>query len=210
MQEIKYHEQTCFINMFFPNHIQFQNEKFEVIYCGSGITISHDKNNYTKISLKDQQVFYKINVLGGFTFKEEKTGEVDFKKYFYLNWADDISVPELIFHEKPVEIKREYKKGQRIELGVEDVSCYQLIYKDNVTADFTRTKENAYDFSFSTGFTGSIKKDPDGYHSIKFKGISLEAEEDGYKSESKFIISRSKYTDNLLLILQDDANVFLV
>ena len=196
---------TCF-----ANHIQFKNETVEVIYCGSGIKISRDKNNYTKISLKDQQVFYKMNVLGGFTFKEEKTGEIDFKKYFHLDWTDDVSVPELIFREKPDEVKREYKKGQKIELGVEDVSSYQLVHKDKVTADFKRTAESAYDFSFSTGFTGSIKKDADGFHSIKFKGISLEAEEDGYKSESKFIISRSKYTDNLLLVLQEDASVLLV
>ena len=192
------------------NHIKFGDENFEVNYCGSGIKISKDQNNFAKISLKDQQVFYKLNVLGGFTFRENNTGEIDYKKYFSLNWDDDMSVPELIFHQMPDEIKRNYQKGHKIELGVEEVSCYHLVYKDNVEADFSRTGENAYDFSFTTGFTGSIKKETDGFHSIKFKGISIDAEKDGYKSESKFIISRSKYTDNLLLVLQDDAIVFLL
>ncbi len=192
-----------------PVHIRFEEQDFKIEHCDSAIRIEIDPRNYANIRLKNQQVLYKIVTLGGFSLEEEIVGNVDYREFFLINWDDDQSSPVLNFIQTPKEIRREFTKGQKIELSVENVPCYRVVYKDNVTADFSRVGEHAYDFNFSTGFNGSIRKDPDGTHSIKFRGIRLDAEDDGYNSESKFIISRSKYTDNLVLILQDDASVFL-
>ena len=191
----------------FSTTLIFDKEEFEILYCNAEITISRDSKNFAVISLKNQQVPYKATILGGFAFSVEKTGEIDYKKFFDIQWEDDLSIPLLIFHQKPTRIKRD--KGQKIELGFEDVTLYRVLYQDNVSADFTRIGEGSYEFNFSTGFRGSINKETDGTHTIRFKGSRWDAEEDGYNSESKFIISRSKYTDNLLLILQDKATVFI-
>ncbi|OQX96734.1 hypothetical protein B6I21_00140 [candidate division KSB1 bacterium 4572_119] len=189
--------------------LQFSDVEIFVQYCGEKIKISKDENNYTTISLKNQRVPYKMTMLGGFTFSEEKKGQLNFRKYFTIDWHDDLAIPELIFCLQPDKIRRDYSKGQKIELGIENIRNYHVKYEDEITADFTLSGETGYNFSFSTGFSGSINKDADGTHSIKFKGVRADADEDGYRSESKFIISRSKYTDNLLLILQDNASVFL-
>ncbi len=193
----------------FAAHIQFPEISLDVAQCDAVLTISQDEQNYAIVTLKNQQVAYKANILGGFSFAEEIFGELDYKKYFRIQWDDEIDVPELIFTTPPVSIRREYQKGMKIELGIEKVNCYHVVYKDQVTADFSKTGPHAYDFAFSTGFNGNLWMEPDGSHLIRFKGIRLDADEDGYTSESKFIISRSKYTDNLILILQDDATVYL-
>jgi len=44
---------------------------------------------------------------------------------------------------------------------------------------------------------------------LKFKGDKLKPGEDDLKSQSKFIVSRSKYTGKLLLFLQENATVIL-
>ena len=193
----------------FSAHIEFTDIAFDVVQCDAELTISIDEDNYIVVTLVNQQVAYKANILGGFSFSEEVHGEIDYKNYLRIEWPDDQSVPDLVFNIPPVSVNRNYQKGQKIELGIEEVSSYHVVYRDNVTADFIRTGDQAYDFSFSTGFRGNIWKEPDGSHLIRFKGIRLDADEDGYISESKFIISRSKYTDNLILILQDDATVYL-
>lgn len=187
----------------------FGDEYFEIIYCNSEITISKNSGNYAVIKLLNQQVPYKANILGGFAFDEEITGTIDYKPFFDIYWPDDVSLPEAEFQVTPDKIKREYDKGQKLEMGVEDVTRYHVIYQDEVTADIVYLEPGAYDFKFSTGLHGSFRKDPDGSHSIKFKGIRLDADEDGYNSESKFIFSRSKYTDNLILVMQDKATVIM-
>jgi len=191
----------------FATKLEFDGNCFVITYCSSRITISRDSENFAVVGLKNQQVPYKANILGGFAFSEEKNGNIDYKKYFHIIWEDESAIPELAFSQLPSKILREYDKGQKIELGVEDAFLYHVVYHDGVTADFTRIGEGSYRFEFSTGFTGSFKKEEDGTHSIRFKGLSLDSDEDGYKSESKFIISRSKYTNNLLLILQEQALV---
>lgn len=193
----------------FTTTLTFDHDEFEILFCNTEITILRDRDNYAIIRLKNQQVPYKATILGGFAASVEKTGTINYKKYFDIHWEDDLSTPELVFHQKPSLIKRDYDKGQKIELGFENVTRYRVQYQDNVSADFIRIREGAYDFNFSSGFRGSINKEPDGTHTIRFKGNRLDAEEDGYNSESKFIISRSKYTDNLLLILQDKAAVLI-
>ncbi len=194
----------------FTTRLDFGEDSFAIIFCSSQITISRDNENFAVVGLKNQQVPYKANILGGFAFTEETTGNINYKKYFHIIWEDEYAIPELAFSQIPSKILREYTKGQKIELGVEDASLYHVTYHDGVTADFKRLSEGSYQFEFSTGFTGSFKKEEDGTHSIRFKGLSMESDEDGYKSESKFIISRSKYTNNLLLILQEQASVTVV
>ena len=193
----------------FSAHIEFEDSAFDVVQCDAELTISIDEKNYVVVTLVNQQVAYKANILGGFSFSEEVHGEIEYKNYFRIEWPDDQSVPDLVFNTPPASVNRYYQRGQKIELGIEEVSSYHVVYRDNVTADFIRTGNQAYDFSFSTGFCGNLWKEPDGSHLIRFKGIRLDADEDGYISESKFIISRSKYTDHLILILQDDATVYL-
>ncbi len=193
----------------FAAHVKFSDITFDVVQCDEEVTIAVDEDNYALVTLKNQQVAYKVNILGGFSFSEEIVGEIDYKKYIRIEWADDQAVPELVFQITPESVCREYQKGMKIELGIEDVDCYHVAYQDGVTADFQQTGDHAFDFRFSTGFDGNLWKDPDGSHLVRFKGIRLDAEDDGYDSESKFIISRSKYTDNLTLILQDDATVYL-
>lgn len=54
-----------------------------------------------------------------------------------------------------------------------------------------------------------ILVDDDDSYTIKFKGDRLDPSEEAYHSQSKFVVSRSKYSGNLLLVLQDDARVHL-
>lgn len=189
----------------FPTRLEFDEANFCVIYCQSQIQISSGPENKAIITLKNQQVPYKATILGGLLSKEEITGHMDYKKYFNVDWQDDVSMPEIQFYKKPSKIIRQYEEGQHIELGTENVCRYEIFYPDGVTADFTRTKRNKYEFSFSTGFTGSVRKDDDGSHFIHFKAIPLDDED--HRSESKFVITRSRYTNNLLLLLKDKATV---
>ena len=174
------------------------------------VTIQIDDQNYALITLKNQQVTYKTDILGGFSLSEIIVGEIEYKQFFRIEWSDDQTVPELALYKTPTTIQREYKTGMNIEFGIEDIQCYKVVYTDDVTAEFIKKGDHSYDFFFSTGFDGSFWIDSDGSHLIRFKGLRHDAEMDNYQTESKFIISRSKYTDNLILILREDALVFLV
>jgi hypothetical protein len=174
------------------------------------LTVQIDESNFAEIRLTNQQVTYKTEILGGFTLSEKMVGEINFRDFFRIEWPNDQSIPELTFKLIPISIQREYKKGMNLEFGIEDVQCYQVMYEDDVIAKFHKTRDQAYEFNFSTGFDGSFWKDRDGSHLIRFKGLNQTAELDDYTNESKFIISRSKYTDNLILILTEDAIVRLV
>jgi len=189
-------------------HVKFGDERFSIMCCKSKTRIERDSENFAIITLINQEVPYKATILGGYALSEEITGEVNYKKWFHITWEDEDSMPSLVFHQAPSEIKREYEKGQKIELGIEDVRHYHVIYQDEITADFIRKTPGEYDFFFSTGFSGSIRKDTDGTHSIQFKGIPVDPEDD-HRSESKFILTRSRYSDNLLLVLQDKATVLI-
>jgi len=193
----------------FATSVFFGEIVYEIIYCSSEIKISLDNDNFAVVTLKNQQVPYKATILGGFAFSVKKSGTIDYHKHFDIVWLDELSRPEITFFQAPTKILRSYEKGQKIELGIEDVARYQMKYQDGVTADFTRLGPGSYDFKFSTGFEGSFMKEEDGSHTIRFKGLPMEPDDAGYVSESKFIITRSKYTNNLLLVLQDKAEVTL-
>ncbi len=109
----------------------------------------------------------------------------------------------------PLALSRRYKVGQTIELGLEDVPQYQVVYDDGVEAVFTSDGSRDFSFSFSTGFYGTFHKEPDDSFTLRFKGDRLKPEEEGIASQSKFIVSRSKYTGNLLLVFQEGATVSL-
>jgi hypothetical protein len=193
----------------FSSLINFSSVTFNVVQCDEILTISVDESNFAVISLKNQQVGYKSSLLGGFSFSEKIIGNCDYSSFFRIEWADDQAVPELVFQKPPINIQRQYLKGMNIEFGIEEVQRYQIIYRDEVTAEFIRINDRTFQYYFRTGACGELSIEADGSHIIRFKGATTDKHPDGNSSDSKFIMSRSKYTDNLILILQDDATVFL-
>jgi hypothetical protein len=190
--------------------ITMSDRTYEVIFRDNMIRISENDNSYSMIRLKSQQVAYKATILGSIVLEEKKQGDINFQRHFTVNWENEVSFPELEFRDTPRALSRRYTAGQSIELGLEDLPQYQVIYDDGVEAVFTRDGSRDFSFSFSTGFYGTFHKDADDSFTLKFKGDRLKGDEEGYTSQSKFIVSRSKYTGNLLLVLQEGATVNLI
>jgi hypothetical protein len=190
-------------------NIAFDEATFEITSGGDAVTVARDKRNKVVIRQKSGLYGSESSIEGGVVLTEEKTGETGYGKYFSLHW-DEVSLPELKLSAPPARIERRYEKGQAIELGLEDVSEYGVVYRDGVEASFRRRPEGGFDFSFSTDFQGSFWEDSDGFTTLRFKGELLEPTEEAERSRSKFIVSRSKYSGNLLLILEDAATISLV
>jgi len=188
--------------------LQFEDQSFEVSYSDDQITVSRDAENKIVVRQKSGLFESESSIEGGVVLAEEQKGSLDYARCFSIDW-DEVSLPELRFLVPPVKIERRYDKGHSIELGLEDVSEYQVLYGDGVEATFKRGDRGGFEFSFSTGFYGSFWKDADESYTLKFRGDRLEPSEDAYRSQSKFLVSRSKYSGNLLLILQDAATVCL-
>lgn len=190
---------------------------FEVRFEDGKLRIQRDPENFSLVSLKDQRVAYKVQLLGSIVLAEQVTGKVGWQDYFRIEWEDDAAAPELIFDKPPTRIVRTYEKGQAIELGVEPATQYEVRYDDGVEARFTRrrnpdgtlTAAGGFDFSFSTGFHGAFWKEPDGSWMMRFKGDRLSWDDDGKDAQSKFLVSRSKFTDNLMLYFWRGAKVTL-
>ena len=189
--------------------VDFDDASFEVASSGGTVTVARDAQNKVVIRQKSGLYESESSIEGGVVLTEEKTGDAGYEKYFSLHW-DEVSLPELKLTAAPAKIERRYEKGQSIELGLEDVSEYSVFYRDGVEASFRRRDAGGFDFSFSTGFQGSFWKDPDESYTLKFQGELLEPTEEAERSRSKFIVSRSKYSGNLLLILEDAATVSLL
>ncbi len=190
--------------------IDFGLKRFRMQFCGERLRIERDAENYTLINLKDQRVAYKVQLLGSIVLEEEVTGTVDWQSFFHIEWEDEAAAPEIVFDKPPTRIVRSYDKGQSIELGVEPATQYEVSYDDGVGALFARRADDrGFDFSFSTGFEGSFWKEDDGSWIIKFKGDRLSWEDDGKDAQSKFLVSRSKFTDNLMLYFWRAAKVTL-
>lgn len=190
--------------------LTMSDRTYEVSYHDNMIRVSENDNSYAMIRLKSQQVAYKATILGSVVLEEKKRGDIDFRRHFVVNWETELSIPELEFRETPRAVSRRYAVGQSIELGLEDLPQYQVIYDDGVEAVFKRDGARDFSFTFSTGFYGTFHKEPDDSYTLKFKGDRLKADEEGYTSQSKFIVSRSKYTGNLLLFFQERATVNLI
>jgi len=188
--------------------LNFPDNEFRVTYTNNLIKILVDEDNYVTVGLKDQHVAYKARLLGGMVLEEEEWGDVDFEGSFRIDWEDEMDLPALMLQRPAADITREYVRGQWIELAIEVVSVYHVVYGDGVEASFERVN-GGFDFSFSTGFYGSFWREANDSYTIKFKGDRLKSDENAYHSQSKFIVSRSKYSGNLLLVLQDEARVHL-
>ncbi len=192
------------------NEIDFGLTRFRLQFSDGRLRIERDADNYTLIKLKDQRVAYKVQLLGSIVLEEELTGTVDWQPFFRIEWEDDAAAPEIVFDKPPTRIVRSYDKGQAIELGVEPATQYEVSYDDGVRALFTRRADDrGFDFTFSSGFAGSFWKEDDGSWMIKFKGDRLSWDDDGKDAQSKFLVSRSKFTDNLMLYFWRGAKVTL-
>lgn len=187
--------------------VAFGDAAFEIITTPDSVTIRTGADNWVTIAPKNQRTTSEASIAGGLALTEERRGRVDYVRYFVLSWQEEDSPPEVCFQEPPSQVLRSYLQGQSIELGLEEVASYRVRYQDGVEALFERTEPEGFKFSFSTGLYGSFWKDPDGSYTLKFKGDQLAAGEEAERSQSKFIVSRSRYSGNLLLILQDDAMV---
>jgi hypothetical protein len=187
--------------------LAFGDAFYEITSAPQSVTIRADAHNAVTISPKSQRTNLEASIAGGLVLTEEQTGRVDYTRDFLLSWSDEDELPELRFQRPPAEIIRSYARGQSIELGLEEAASYRVRYEDGVEALFERTGPEGFKFSFSTGLYGSFWKDPDGSYTLKFKGDRLAPDEDAKRSQSKFIVSRSKYSGNLLLVLQEDASV---
>ncbi|MBW2453064.1 MAG: hypothetical protein JRI68_01060 [Deltaproteobacteria bacterium] len=192
-----------------PTRLTFADTYFELTFDGDVVTIAGPTGQVT-LRQKSQQVAYKATLLGGFVVEEDDLqGTVDYDAYFFIDWEEEYAVPELGFKQPPERISRIYRRGQRIELGVEKVSLYCVQYSDGVEAQFERRQGTSFDFFFSTGLYGSFHQDEDDSYTLKFKGDRMEKGEDDLHAQSKFIVSRSMYSGMLLLILQEDAVVLV-
>ena len=189
--------------------VAFEEASFDIRFQDNVITINQGEGRCATVTLVNQQAASKASIIGGFALSEEKKGGINYGKYFSIDWEDDLSAPVLGFLKPPREIVRTYDKGQWMELGVEEISRYHVAYRDGVEADFERQDRDGFRFTFSTGFRGSFWREADGSYMLNFKGDRLKPGEDDYRSQSKFIVSRSKFTNKLLLILQDEAFVTL-
>jgi hypothetical protein len=189
--------------------IVIQERHYRIIYDNQMVKVARDRDNFTVFRLKSQQVSYKSRVLGGVVLSEETMGDIDHRRDFTIHWDDPLAGPDLVFSSAPHSITRYYDEGQAIELGLEEVERYHIIYDDGVQADFARQENGDFDFAFTTGFYGSFHKHDDHSYSLTFKGDRLNPGEDNYDSQSKFMVSRSKYTGNLMLFLRETAIVHL-
>ncbi len=190
--------------------VDFGLLRFRMTFARGQLRIEQDPDNFTLVNLKDQRVAYKVQLLGSVVLEEQTTGTVDWQSCFDLEWEDDAAAPEVVFRKTPTRIVRFYEKGQAIELGVEPATQYEVTYDDGVGARFVRREEGkGFDFQFSTGFHGSFWKEDDGSWMMRFKGDRLSWEDDGKDAQSKFLVSRSKFTDNLMLYFWRGAQVTL-
>jgi len=188
----------------------FEGARYDVAFTNGHIHITDAAGHHATLYQKSQQVAYKSRLLGCVVLAEESAGDLDFARHLSVSWEDDLSLPELVFSVPPLEITRTYVRGQAIELGLEPVDAYCVTYADSVRADFLRGSDGGFRFVFSTGFYGEFETDGDGGYTLHFKGDRLAPSEEAYDSQSKFVVSRSRYSGNLLLILQDDARVRLL
>jgi len=189
--------------------VAFDDAVFRIAIEGDEVRVVADDDNFATVRHRSLAVPLEAAIHAGEVIVEEQSGEIDYGRYFLVDWEDEMSLPQVTFHQPPSEVVRRYAVGQSIELGLEDVEHYRVVYRDGVEAVFEQTDDAAFRFEFSTGFKGRFWRDPDGSYTLRFHGGRLEDPEDARRSQSKFIVSRSKYSGNLLLILQDDATVYL-
>ena len=174
--------------------LAFRGARYDVAFENGHIRITDAAGHRAILYQKSQQVAYKSQLLGCVVLAEDSSGDLDFARHLSVTWEDDCSLPELVFSVPPREIVRSYRRGQTIELGLEPVDAYCVTYADGVQADFLRGPDGGFRFVFSTGFYGDFETDGEGGCTLHFKGDRLAPSEEAYDSQSKFIVSRSKYS----------------
>jgi hypothetical protein len=190
-------------------NVAFEDATFQVAVDAGEVRVAVDEDNYATVRHRSLAIPLRTAIQERELVEEERSGDIDYAPYFLVDWEDEMSLPMLTFQQPPIDVARRYSAGQSIELGLEDVEHYRVSYADGVEAVFERTDDGAFRFEFSTGFEGGFWRDPDGSYTLRFRGDRLGSPEEAQHSQSKFIVSRSKYSGNLLLILQDDAVVHL-
>jgi hypothetical protein len=187
--------------------LAFTDAVFQVSFRDGQIHIERDASNRVVVTPRHATYGSESGIEGGLVLSEAETGSVGYRRYFDIEWDDELTLPTLTFNDPPTRIERKYDKGDAVELGLEEVSEYHLVYADGVEAWFRRTDASRFEFSFSTGFRGAFWQDPDESYTLTFKGDRLKPTEEARRSQSKFLVSRSKYSGNLLLVLQEAATV---
>ncbi len=187
--------------------LSFDDAAFQLSPHQDGVRIAVDDANYSIVRRISQRVPCEGKMFGDHIPQASRVGTIDYERYFLVDWDDEASLPRVTFTVPPRSVERRYARGQSIELGLEEVGRYRVRYRDGVEAEFVRVTSQHFEFRFSTGFYGSFWKDSDASYTLKFRGDRMEPTEDPQRSQSKFVVSRCKYSGNLLLILQDDAVV---
>ncbi len=188
--------------------LKYKEISYDLLFKDAVLKISIDENNYIEMSKKNQEFPSEATIVDGFALSHQKKGDIDYKKHFKICWDNEtMFVPVLLFLEVPEKIIKEYWQGGSIELGIENEKDYFIEYKDGITAEFIQEKKGKYSFSFSTGLNGFIESAKDGSHIIKYKGDTIDSDIKDFRAISKFIVSRSKYTNNFILYFQEYAEV---
>jgi hypothetical protein len=189
--------------------VAFEDASFRIAVEGGEVRVAIDDDNYATVRHRLQSVPLEAAIHADQVLDEERRGDIDYGPYFVVDWEDEMSLPHLTFHTAPTEVVRRYAAGQSIELGLGEAERYRVVYRDGVEAVFERSDDAAFRFEFSTGFRGRFWRDADGSYTLKFRGDLVGDSDEAQHSQSKFVVSRCKYSGNLLLILQDDATVYL-
>ena len=192
-----------------PTVVSFDDVTFQLTFLEDEVRVAVDDDNYALVRHGSQAVPMEAGIREDEVLEEERCGEIDYRHYFLVDWEDAMSLPELTFRIPPREVARHYAAGQSVELGLEEAASHRVVYCDGVEAVIERTGDAAFRFEFSTGFRGGFWRDPDGSYTLQFRGDCLDEPEEAGRMQSKFIVSRCKYSGNLLLILRDDATVYL-
>ncbi len=189
--------------------LQFEDAHFELRPQGAGLCIAGEGEGSVELHPENHSVPSECDVADLLVSAGAHGGAVPFERYFLVDWDDQLAPPQVTFTAAPARVVRRFAGGGALELGLEDVARYRVTYEDGVEAVVDRVGAASYRIVFSTGLTGAFWKDPDGSYTVRFRGDRLTADEEASRSQSKFIISRCKYSGNLLLLLQEPASVAL-
>ncbi len=189
--------------------LSFADVSFELRSQGQGIRIAGDGADFAEVHPENHSVPSESSVADGIISAGSRHGAIPYERYFLVDWEDHVAHPQVTFTVPPARVIRRFAEHGALELGLEDVTRYRVTYDDGVEAVIDRVGPASYRIVFSTGLTGAFWKDADGSYTMRFRGDRLGPSEEASRSQSKFIVSRCKYSGNLLLLLQEPASVAL-
>lgn len=188
--------------------LHFADTSFELTPEGDGVRIA-GKGAAAVLRPESQAIPSEADVSESIILIGVGPGGSPFESYFMLDWEDHLAPPQVTFTSAPRQVVRRFGAGGALELGLEDVARYRVVYADGVEATIERAGPADYRIAFSTGLAGRFWRDPDGSYTIHFRGDVLPASEEPSRAQSKFIVSRCKFSGNLLLLFQEEAAVHL-